>query len=133
MITQGQTMNLNKSVNVALYLDGMPLGGQQGAIINRQAEIINITNKIKGDWAEHLTGIKDWNIQCSGLYVINDKAFVLLQDAFINNYPITVSVPLGDYTLKGKALITDFPLTAVFNKEFKYNVRLLGTGPLEQE
>jgi hypothetical protein len=30
----------------------------------------------------------------------------------------------------GKALITDFPLSAVYNKEFKYSIKILGTGPL---
>lgn len=130
---QGQRTNLNKSIDVALYLDNIPLGGQQNAIITRQAEMIDITNKINGDWAENLAGKKSWSIQCSGLYVINDKAFALLEDAFMNNKSITVSIPIGNHHLKGKALITDFPLSAVFNQEFKYNIRLLGTGALGQE
>lgn len=133
VITQGQKTNLNKSVNVALYLDNIPLGGQQNATITRQAEMIDITNKINDDWTKNLAGKKSWSIQCSGLYVIDDKAFALLEDAFMNNKSITVTIPIGNYRLTGKALITDFPLSAIFNKEFKYNIRLLGTGALEQE
>ena len=133
MITmQNQMPNLNKSIDVVLYLDNIPLGGQQNATITRQAEMIDITNKIDGEWSENLAGKKSWSIQCSGLYVINNKAFTLLEDAFMNNKPITVSIPIGNYYLTGKALITDFPLSATFNQEFKYNIRLLGTGALER-
>ena len=133
MITQGQKTNLNKSINVALYLDNIPLGGQQNATITRQAEMIDITNKINDDWTKSLAGKKSWSIQCSGLYVIDDRAFSLLENAFMNNQSIKVSISVGNNTLSGNALITDFPLRAIFNKEFKYNIRLLGTGALEQK
>ena len=133
MITQGQKTNLNKSINVALYLDNIPLGGQQNAIITRQAEMIDITNKINDDWTKSLAGKKSWSIQCSGLYVIDDRAFSLLENAFMNNQSIKVSISVGNNILSGNALITDFPLSAIFNKEFKYNIRLLGTGALEQK
>lgn len=133
MITQGQKTNLNKSINVALYLDNIPLGGQQNATITRQAEMIDITNKINDDWTKSLAGKKSWSIQCSGLYVIDDRAFSLLENAFMNNQSIKVSISVGNNTLSGNALITDFPLSAIFNKEFKYNIRLLGTGALEQK
>ena len=49
----------------------------------------------------------------------------------MNNQSIKVSISVGNNTLSGNALITDFPLSAIFNKEFKYNIRLLGTGALE--
>ena len=133
MITQGQKTNLNKSINVALYLDNIPLGGQQNATITRQAEMIDITNKINDDWTKSLAGKKSWSIQCSGLYVIDDRAFSLLENAFMNNQSIKVSISVGNNILSGNALITDFPLSAIFNKEFKYNIRLLGTGALEQK
>jgi predicted secreted protein len=115
---------------VVVYLDNYPLGGQQGATLVRQAQVIDITNKINGDWSESLTGTKSWSITCAGLYVVNDKSFLLLEDAFMNNKQVEVSINVGSQQLKGKALITDFPLNAVFNKEFKYNLRLLGTGAL---
>ena len=48
----------------------------------------------------------------------------------MNNKKVEVSIKIGSQQLKGQALITDFPLSAVFNKEFKYNLKLLGTGAL---
>lgn len=125
-----QRTNVGRSVDVVIYLDNYPLGGQQGANLVRQAQVIDITNKINAEWSESLSGIKSWSIVCTGLYIVNDNSFALLEDAFMNNKPVEVSINVGSQQLKGKALITEFPLSAVFNKEFKYNLRLLGTGAL---
>ena len=125
-----QRTNVGRSVDVVLYLNNYPLGGQQGANLVRQAQVIDITNKINAEWSESLSGIKSWSIVCTGLYIVNDNSFALLEDAFMNNKPVEVSINVGSQQLRGKALITEFPLSAVFNKEFKYNLRLLGTGAL---
>lgn len=125
-----QRTNVGRSVDVVIYLNNYPLGGQQGANLVRQAQVIDITNKINAEWSESLSGIKSWSIVCTGLYIVNDNSFALLEDAFMNNKPVEVSINVGSQQLKGKALITEFPLSAVFNKEFKYNLRLLGTGAL---
>lgn len=125
-----QRTNMGRSVDVVIYLNNYPLGGQQGANLVRQAQVIDITNKINAEWSESLSGTKSWSIVCTGLYIVNDNSFALLEDAFMNNKPVEVSINVGSQQLKGKALITEFPLSAVFNKEFKYNLRLLGTGAL---
>ena len=125
--------NIGRSINVIFSLNDIPLGGQLGANFNRQAQSIAITNKINGDWAENLIGVKSWNIVCNGLYVISDKGFQQLENAFMNNIPIEAKIAIGENNYKGNCIITDFPLKAVFNKEFKYEVKCLGTGPLTVE
>lgn len=125
--------NVARSIDTIIRLNGVALGGQQGANLVRQTEAIDITNRISGEWSESLAGKKSWNIVCSGLYITNDKAFTLLEEAFMNNTPVEVSISFGKSKLKGNALITDFPLSSVFNKEFKYNLKLLGTGALMPE
>lgn len=125
--------NVARSIDTIIRLNGVALGGQQGANLIRQTEAIDITNRINGEWAESLAGKKSWNIVCSGLYITNDKAFSLLEDAFMNNKIVEVLISFGATKLKGNAIITDFPLNSVFNKEFKYNIKLLGTGALVPE
>ena len=125
--------NVARSIDTIIRLNGVALGGQQGANLIRQTEAINITNRINGEWSESLSGKKSWNVVCSGLYITNDDAFTLLEEAFMNNTPVEVSISFGKTKLKGNALITDFPLNSVFNKEFKYNIKLLGTGALMPE
>lgn len=125
--------NVARSIDTIICLNGVTLGGQQGANLIRQTEAIDITNRINGDWAESLAGKKSWSIVCSGLYITNDKAFDLLEDAFMNNKTVEVLISFGSAKLKGNAIITDFPLSSVFNKEFKYNIKFLGTGALLPE
>lgn len=125
--------NVARSIDTIIRLNGVVLGGQQGANLIRQTESIDITNRIDGDWTESLAGKKSWNIVCSGLYITNDKAFSLLEEAFMNSAPVEVCVSFGKSKLRGNALIVDFPLSSVFNKEFKYNLKLLGTGALTPE
>ena len=125
--------NVARSIDTVIRLNGVALGGQQGANLIRQTEAIDITNRINGDWAESLAGKKSWNIVCSGLYVVNNRAFNLLEDAFMNNKAVEVLISFGTTKLKGNAIITDFPLNSLFNKEFKYNIKLLGTGALSPE
>lgn len=125
--------NVARSIDTVIRLNGVALGGQQGANLVRQTEAIDITNHINGEWSESLAGKKSWSIVCSGLYITNDRAFNLLDDAFMNNKAVEVLISFGSTKLKGNAIITDFPLSSVFNKEFKYNVRLLGTGALLPE
>ena len=125
--------NVGRSIDTVISLNGVALGGQQGANLIRQAEAIDITNRINGEWSESLVGKKSWNIVCSGLYITNDKAFSLLENAFMNNEIVEVLISFGKTRLKGNALITDFPLNSFFNKEFKYNIKLLETGALLPE
>ena len=125
--------NVARSIDTVIRLDGVALGGQQGANLIRQTEAIDITNRINGEWSESLAGKKSWNIVCSGLYITNDRAFELLEDAFMNNKTVEVLISFGTTKLKGNAIITDFPLNSVFNREFKYNIKLLGTGALTPE
>jgi len=51
----------------------------------------------------------------------------------MENKTVKVSFTIGSNTYNGSALLVDFPTSAIFNKEFKYNLKLLGTGPLEKE
>lgn len=131
-MTMEPKTNLGRSVDISLYINNLPLGGQQSANLSRQSRLIDITNRINPEWEETLVGTKGWSVMCSGVYVVNDKALELLEDAFMNNKLITVSIDTGFQTLQGQALITSFPLSVVFDREFKYTLNLLGTGPLER-
>ena len=71
-----QRTNMGRSVDVVIYLNNYPLGGQQGANLVRQAQVIDITNKINAEWSESLSGTKSWSIVCSGLYIVNDKKHI---------------------------------------------------------
>jgi predicted secreted protein len=125
--------NIKKGIDIILYVNGVPVGGQMGVILNQMMTPIDITNKIKAEWTERMDGLKVWNVQCNGMYIANSNSLSLLEEAFMSNSGVEVEIIAGDVHFIGRGLITNFPLTAVFDKQFKYNISILGTGPLERK
>lgn len=122
--------DVSRSVDVVISINGQYLGGQQGAVINRSAQPINITNKINPEWQENLGGTKTWSISCNGVYIIDSKSLNELEEAFMNNTTIEVIVVMNQKRYYGEAIITNFPLTTNFSQSLRYNLSLLGTGAL---
>ena len=44
---------------------------------------------------------------------------------------VEVTIIIGSKEYNGKAIITNFPVNATYDKQFKYNITLLGNGALE--
>lgn len=124
---------IQAGIDIVLKVNGKPVAGQQNATLNRSMAPINITNQINGDWRENIGGAHTWRVQCNGLYVVNAESLQLLEDAFMNNEEINVSITFGGKNYFGRALITDYPVSSVYNAQFKYNISLLGTGELHSE
>ena len=114
--------NIKKGIDIILYVNGVPVGGQMGVILNQMMSPIDITNKINSEWTERMNGLKAWNVQCNGMYIANSNSLSLLEEAFMSNSSVEVEIIAGDIHFMGRGLITNFPLTAVFDKQFKYNI-----------
>lgn len=126
-------MNITKSIDVILSIAGKILGGQQAATLSRSATQIDITNQINGEWSNSLVGVKSWNINCSGTYLVDSESLESLEEAFMNNTAIDVLIKIGNKNYKGKAIITNFPLNSTFSQGLKYSISLLGQGALSNE
>ena len=124
---------IQAGIDIVLKINNKPVAGQQNATLNRSMAPINITNQISGDWQENLGGAHTWKVQCNGLYAVNAESLQALEDAFMNNEEIDISIAFGGKNYFGRALITDYPVSSQYNAQFKYNVSLLGTGELQSE
>ena len=124
---------IQSGVDVILKINGVPVAGQLGANLMRSMSPINITNKINADWGDSLAGIKTWRVSCNGMFVVNANSLQMLEDAFMNNEEIDVSLRINGKNYFGRVLITDFPISSTYNAQFSYNVSLLGTGELHDE
>ena len=123
-------MDVQRGVDVVLIVDDVPVAGQLNASLNRSMSEIEITNQIKADWQDSIGGIKSWNVGCSGVYIIGTNSFNLLEEAFMTNKKINVKIKLGENDYEGQGLITNFPLNATYNSQFKYTINILGCGAL---
>ena len=124
---------IQSGIDIVVKVDNKPIAGQLNATLNRSMAPIDITNKINGDWKESLGGTHTWRIRCNGMYVINAEALQKMEDAFMSNEEVDVSVKFSGKNYFGRALITDFPVSSQYNAQFKYDVSLLGTGELHDE
>ena len=124
---------IQKGIDIVLKIDNKPVAGQQNATFNRAMSPINITNRINGDWSESLAGVRTWRITCNGLYVVSADSLAALEDAFMDNKEVTASITVGNKNYFGRVLITDFPVSSIYNAQFKYRLSLLGVGELNEQ
>ena len=124
---------IQPGIDIVIKINDKPIAGQRSAVLNQSMAPINITNKIKNEWHESLAGTKTWKVKCDGLYVLNAESLQALEDAFMENTELDVSIGLNGKNYFGRVLITDFPVSSIYNAQFKYSLTLLGTGELHSE
>lgn len=122
---------IQQGINVILKVDNKVVGGQRNIQLNRSSNAIDITNKINSEWQENLQGLKTWGVTCNGIYLINSESLNLLEECFMESKDVEVTIIIGSKEYNGKAIITNFPVNATYDKQFKYNITLLGNGALE--
>ena len=122
---------IQQGINVILKVDNKVVGGQRNIQLNRSSNAIDITNKINSEWQENLQGLKTWGVTCNGIYLINSESLNLLEECFMESKDIEVTIIISNKEYNGKAIITNFPVNATYDKQFKYNITLLGNGALE--
>lgn len=121
-----------QGINVILKIQDKVIGGQENIRLNREAQSIDITNKINGDWKEHLSGLKTWSLTCTGVYLLNSEGYDLAEQAFLSNQEIDVELDITGSKYEGKAIITQFPLSSGYSSQYKYEIKLLGNGALDK-
>jgi TP901-1 family phage major tail protein len=119
-------------VDVLLSVGADIVGGQSGATLNRETNVIEVTSKESG-WAENLAGIKSWSIDCEGYVVVSDTAYDAIESKWENGEELDVQivVPSGN-TYSGKAIIASFPLEAPQDDAMTFSLTLTGSGALEK-
>lgn len=122
--------NAKRGLDIKISIGENFLAGQRGATLNRSAETIDITNKVSAGWKEIITSVKEWSIDCDGVFVEDDTALKALETAFNANTMVDVKISDGEWGYKGKAIITDFPIDAPYDDAATYSLTLQGTGEL---
>ena len=120
----------HKGVDVVVSIGDNILGGQQNASLSRSMSPIDITNKINGEWKEQISGVRSWSLLCSGMFIKDDTAFAALEEAFNNGKSVNLKITDSNKGYEGKAIITSFPLSTVYNDTYSYRIMFSGVGKL---
>lgn len=125
-------MEAVKGIDFIVEVNGVQIGGQQGATLNRSKEAIEATTKDSNGWKEVVGGIKEWGIDADGLVIMNDTGYAALENSFMNDTKLEVALVTPSGTrYKGEAIVADFPLEAGFEDMATYSITLEGSGALK--
>ncbi|MED4840396.1 phage major tail protein, TP901-1 family [Weizmannia sp. CD-2023] len=124
-------------VDVLIYADvngtKTLVGGQSGAKLNREANLIETTTKDAEGWAENITGVLSWSIESDGYVVVDDAALDALETAFLDRKEVDVEVRMPNGKMYyGSAFISEFPLDAPQDDALTYSLKFAGNGKLEK-
>lgn len=122
--------NAKRGLDIKISIGEQFLAGQRGATLNRSAEVIEITNKVSDGWKENISSVKEWSIDCDGIFVADDKALADLEKAFNDNTLVNIKISDGTWGYTGTAIITDFPIDAPYDDAATYSLTLQGSGAL---
>ena len=128
------------SVILKVKKDGsyVAVGGQTGASINRNADTIEVTNKVSDGYREYVSGWKDWSLDCDAFVTLGDEGQTLLEEKFAKGEVVEVSVRIGGdanakgITYTGSALITSLTTDLSQDDAVTYALSLQGTGALSR-
>ena len=121
-------------VLVSVDVAGVPtvIGGQSGATLNRDTNIIEVTSKDAGQWAESVAGVRSWGIECEGFLVESDSSLDALENIWLNNGTVDVSIALpSGKKYQGTAIIESMPLEMPQDDAVSLSISFTGTGALE--
>lgn len=121
-----------KGFDVLIKIGGQAVGAQINADLKRSAQTSDISNLIALDWADSLVHLKNWSVDCRGAYVVNDEGLQALEDAFAKGAEVELQIEAPSLKYNGKAVITNFPIGAMFNKDMTYNLTFMGKGELKR-
>lgn len=122
--------NAKRGLDIILTINGNIVGGQRNATLNREAEVIDITNKVSAGWTENMTSVKSWSIEGDGIFVVDDTALDAIETAFLEGSFVTVKVADENWGYTGKGVITDFPIEANYDDAATYSITITGSGAL---
>lgn len=133
---------MTKGIDMLIKIGSEVVALQKGATLNRSSGTTDVTTKQSQGWKEFIAGLKEWSIDCDGLYTLPTSAgneFQALETAFANGTAVDVEFVLADVTglvagdtegFSGSAIIVDFPLEAPMDDSMTFSVSLQGTGAL---
>lgn len=107
------------------------IGGQSGATLSLETNLVETTSKDDAQWASSVPGVRSWSIETEGFMVVDDKAQEALENVWLTNGSMDAEInfPSGKkYT--GKILIESQSFEMPQDDAVSFSASFTGTGPL---
>lgn len=127
----GKIAGVDVLLSVKSGTEFVVVGGQSGATLNRETNVIEVTSKDANGWQENVSGVRNWSLECEGFVVESDASYTLLENAWLNGDKVDckIALPSGK-TYTGLGLIDSFSEEYPQDDAVSYSLSLTGTGAL---
>ena len=124
----------NLGLDLLIYINEDPIGGQRGASYEMSAESIDISTKTTGAWKAKIGGAKEWTAECEGVFFFEEAGFEAAKAAFRAGTPVQLKFSKRGEPTKGEqgnAIITSIAIDAPYDDAMTYSISFEGAGALE--
>lgn len=138
-----ESKSLGYKVLLQIEVDGelKVLGGQTGATLSRNAQLVDITGRSDEGFTNSVPTILGWSISCDGFVVLGDVALSYIENSYNNSTPLKVTIKVdsevnGETYSKiyfGDAILTNIDLGFAMDNAITYTLELLGISPLQND
>ena len=120
--------------NVLVSFNGA-IAAQRGASVKFNGDVIDVATKDSEWWKEFIAGLKDWTVDCNGLYAVTGGAGAALAGEFLNQggTPPSVTITVQDsqtslMLIEGSAIIKSIDIAAAYTEGSTFTAAFQGSG-----
>lgn len=127
-------MNTGKYENgsdVRIYIGGKLVAGQQNCTLDLSSSTIDCSTKESGLYEEFEVAGLGWGISLDGLIPLEDEAFDMLEEAFLNTEIVQVHYGRKGKYRKANAIIESLSYNNAMKDKSKYSCSIKGCGAFE--
>lgn len=117
--------------NVRIYIGGKLVAGQQNCTLDLSSSTIDCSTKMSGLYEEFEVAGLGWGLSLDGLIPIEDDAFDMLEEAFLNTEIVEIHYGRTGKYKKGQAIIESLSYNNAMKDKSKYSCSLKGCGAFE--
>ncbi|MGB8218647.1 MAG: phage tail tube protein [Candidatus Methanoperedens sp.] len=105
---------------------------QTNATLKLSKKLVTATSKDSYEWEENLQSTKNWQMDCDALLVEGDTARAYLENAYLNdlNISVTMKTPATTTGYYGDAVMSDLTYAGGTEDIATFKATLKGTGAL---
>ena len=127
-------MNTGKYENgsaVRIYINGKLVAGQQNCTLDMSTSTIDCSTKEDGLYENFEVSGLGWSISLDGLIPLEDSAFDMLEEAFLNAQAVEVHYGRAGKYKKAFAVLENLSYNNAMKDKSKYSTTLKGCGAFE--
>jgi len=128
-------MNTGKYENgsdVRIFVGGKLVAGQQNCTLDYSSSTIDCSTKESGLYEEFEVAGLGWGLSLDGLIPLENDAFDMLEDAFLNTEIVEIHYGRTGKYKKGQAIIESLSYNNAMKDKSKYSCSLKGCGAMEK-